>query len=226
MGRIQRACAHGVLLLGSIGSVAGGEDAVERVDEDVDEARVTTRGGLILRTFWKSPVGCMITPSSSRRSQIAAVSAVAGSRVSRSRTNSTPRYSPEPCTVPMRSCSRAELFEAPLEVAADDPRVLLQAFLFDHVEHGHADRRRDGRASGGGEEVPLRAVAVGDLAPRDHRTERVTAADGLRHRDDVGHGPCCWKPRTTRRGGRSRPAPRRRSRARRGGGIAAYTSVR
>ena len=53
--------------------------------------RVKHIGGLIFRMFWWSPVGCAITPNSRSRSQIAAVSAVAGSHVARSRTNSGPR---------------------------------------------------------------------------------------------------------------------------------------
>ena len=55
------------------------------------DSRVMHIGGLIFSTFCRSPVGCTMTPSSRIRSQIAAVSATAGSRVVRSRTSSTPR---------------------------------------------------------------------------------------------------------------------------------------
>ena len=62
---------------------------------------------MIFSTHIRSLVGWMITPSSSIRSQMAMVSSVAGSSVARSLTNSTPRYSPDPCTAPINSCRTA-----------------------------------------------------------------------------------------------------------------------
>lgn len=84
----------------------------------------------------------MTTPRVSRRSQIAAVSSVAGSSDS-----VADEFEPQIEAGAVDGADDRVLVDqrkkAALEVCADDARVLLQAFLFDHVEDGHADRGRD-----------------------------------------------------------------------------------
>ncbi len=114
----------------------------------------------------------------------------------------------------------AELLEGRASGARRRRGRSLQALLLDHVEHGHADSGRHRRAPVGGEEVPLRAVAIGDLAARDDGAERVSPPPmDFATATMSGTAHWCWTPPEPL----AEPAvadlqPRRRIASRRGGG--------
>ena len=129
----------------------------------------------------------MCSPSSRQRAVMAAPSSGELCLVSRSSTISRPCISPRPRTSPTtewRSCSssRALCRISPLAVDARADAVL------EHVEHGVADGGHERIVEVGGEEEVVALVGARlDLVGRDDRGQRQPGAEGLGHRDDVGH---------------------------------------
>ncbi len=73
-----------------------------------------------------------------------------------------------------------------MQIVADHRRVVLEAFLLHHVEHGDGDLTRDRAAGDRREERALRLVElVGDRSGGDHRGDRIPVPGGLRDGDDV-----------------------------------------
>ena len=103
-----------------------------------------------------------------------------------SRTISTPRYSPMPCTVPMIGCLSCSACNLAFRCAPTRAAFCCSSLVAQHVEDRDADRARQRAAAGGREEVALTGKLVGDLPAGDHRAERRAVAGGLRDRHDVG----------------------------------------
>ena len=124
-------------------SPTGAEYPLSKVS--AKSAAVTDRhiGGFIFSTFIRSPVGWTMMPSSRMRSQIADVSATAGSSVTGSRTSSTPIYSPQPLHRSDQRMTGGDVGQPRTQVIPDHQGVVLQALAFDDVQDGRSPTTHD-----------------------------------------------------------------------------------
>ena len=104
-------------------------------------------GGLVFKMFMWSPVGWMITPSSSIRSQIADVSSGAGSRVCAVADHFDAEVEPDAVHGADYRVLVLQRLQSRLQVCADARGVVLQPFVAQDVEHRHPDRARQRAAA-------------------------------------------------------------------------------
>ena len=119
------------------------EDAIERLDQAVGVAARKAERRLDLEHVVEGAVGARAgcrSRASGWRHRTA--SSPAGSRVSRSRTSSSPRKRPSPRASPAIGCRDTSARSPSSRCGSDGRGVVLQAFLLHHVEHREARPRR------------------------------------------------------------------------------------
>ena len=171
--------------------------------------RVTSIGGIQRITWWWIPQVSSSRPSSAARAATASAVAPSGSRVVRSRTNSTPIIRPGPRTSPIAGELGHQLAQAAGQLGAAEPGVGDETLGLDRLEHGDARRAGDRVAA---VRRPVRASAPAlSGAPCSRRSPTAAGRSRSPSRSRPRRGRCPRAGTTTSRPcARSPTGPRRR----------------